>query len=120
MEMKNERSVRRNREAMGGTRSDPSRQPDPSESVVYFDYLRSQDRATSPHDPVAAPIGASFAPEDATLLTQGLDEACSFLLQFGSVEPAKRRQMALAIIRHASEGMRDPHRLAIKAIVAVA
>ena len=118
--MEDARWVRRSGEATELASADPARPAKPSGSVVFFNYFRCQERASSASGLMAASICALFEPGDVTLLAQGLDEACSFLLQFGSVGPAKRRQMASVIIHHASRGMLDPHRLAIKAIVAVA
>ena len=58
-----------------------------------------------------------FDPEDLAILRQAYDEACAFF--GGDVGPAKRRQIAIAIVLHARRGLRDPHRLALKAIVFV-
>ncbi len=118
--MNDTRWDRRGGEATEVDLSSSSRPVEPSGSVVFFNYVRCQERATAAPAFAAGPIGALFNPKDVVLLTQAMDEACSFLRQFGKVGPAKRRQVALTILRHANDGMRDPHRLAIKGIVAVA
>ena len=60
---------------------------------------------------------AGFDPQDSFLARQAMDEACLFLREFCIVTPAKRRQIAITVLLHVGAGMRDPHRLALKAIV---
>ena len=56
-------------------------------------------------------------PEDVAILMQAFGEARAFFQD--KLTPAQRREMASAILSHARRGLMDPHRLAIKAIVAV-
>ena len=69
--------------------------------------------------PADAFAGMVFEPEDLPCLLQAMDEAMAFLLDFGPVGPGKRRHLALAILKCARGGMRDPHRLAVKGVVGV-
>jgi hypothetical protein len=58
-----------------------------------------------------------FEPEDVAIVRVAYDQACTFLGH--DLGPAQRREIAKTILVHARRGLRDPHRLALKAIVAV-
>ena len=66
--------------------------------------------------PPALPPGV-FDPEDIAILRSAYDEACACF--GGDVAPEQRHRIAMAIVRHARRGLRDPRRLASKAIVVV-
>jgi hypothetical protein len=61
--------------------------------------------------------GATCNSQDMLVMAQAMEEACSFLIGVCIVSAAKRRQIAMTVIHYANTGMRDPHRLAVKAIV---
>jgi hypothetical protein len=58
-----------------------------------------------------------FDPEDVAMLSGAFQEACAFLGENGTVGPGRRDEIARVIITYARRGMRDAHRLALKAIV---
>ncbi len=58
-----------------------------------------------------------FEPEDVAIFNAAYEQACTF--RGHDLGPAQRREIAKTIIVHARRGLRDPHRLALKAIVAV-
>ena len=82
--------------------------------VLWMD--RPRRSGPSERRPRSRPPGL-FDPDDLAILRLAYDEACAFF--DGDVGPAKRREIAMAIVLHARRGLRDPHRLALKAIVFV-
>jgi hypothetical protein len=75
--------------------------------------MPTENRAT-----VVAPEGAIFEPEDAPILRAALDQAWDYL-------PPKRRTdanrgvLAVAIVRLAAHGERDPGQLSVRALRAI-
>jgi hypothetical protein len=61
--------------------------------------------------------GTVFEPDEVRILTQAFQEACAILDSGGTIGLARRTDIARSIISLARRGMRDPHRLALKAIV---
>ena len=58
-----------------------------------------------------------FGPKDVRVLSEAFEGACAFFDKNCKAGPALRRRLACIIVHHAKLGLRDPHRLALKAIV---
>ena len=80
---------------------------------------RSQSRSvqiTQGIDVRPAQMHGVFDWEDLAIMKMAYLEACAF---FGSgLKPRQKEEIALSILSHARRGVRDPHRLALKGIVA--
>ncbi len=87
---------------------------DTRQAALVLRMDRRRRSGPSERRPQPLPPGL-FDPDDLAILRLAYDEACAFF--GGDAGPAKRRHIAMAIILHARRGLRDPHRLALKAIV---
>ena len=68
-----------------------------------------------PPDVPVAQIHAIFDKDDLAIIQTAYLEACAFL--GSSLKSRQRAEISLSILSHVRRGVRDPHRLALKAIV---
>lgn len=95
------------------------RSPAPASNVLSFSQhsAGSVFRRTLAKNVLNNPGGAVFDPEEIALLTTAFHQACAFLDEGAMISRVRRTEIAHSIISIAGRGVRDPHRLALKAIV---